>query len=269
MRSGDDTALGTLVERYLIPLRRWASGRLPAWARDLRDTDDIVQDTLMATLRHLDGFEVMQALRPLLAGERYLPMLIITADDAPPVKQRALAMGARDFLAKPFDSVEALLRIRNLLVTRQLYLQLEREQQRLEASVEERTRALASTHIEIVYRLARENKDFRRVLYTTERSQLVLMAIPAGEEIGEETHEGIDQVLAFVEGQGEAVIEGERRPVRPGTIVVVPGGTRHNFIARGGGALKLVTVYTPPEHPDGTVHRTKEEAEEYEREHRH
>ena len=58
VRSGDETALGTLVERYLIPLRRWASGRLPAWARDLRDTDDIVQDTLMATLRHLDGFEV-------------------------------------------------------------------------------------------------------------------------------------------------------------------------------------------------------------------
>ncbi len=104
---------------------------------------------------HLDGFEVMQALRPLLSVERYLPMLIITADDAPPVKQRALAMGARDFLAKPFDSVEALLRIRNLLVTRQLYAQLEREQQRLELAVEERTRALASTHIEIVYRLAR------------------------------------------------------------------------------------------------------------------
>jgi putative two-component system response regulator len=82
-------------------------------------------------------------------------MLIIPAADAPPDKQRARGVGARDFLAKPFDSVEALLRIRNLLVTRQLYLQLEREQQRLEDSVEERTRALASTHIEIVYRLAR------------------------------------------------------------------------------------------------------------------
>ena len=104
---------------------------------------------------HLDGFEVMQALRPLLSSERYLPVLIVTADDAPPVKQRALAMGARDFLAKPFDSVEAPLRIRNLLVTRQLYAQLEREQQRLEQAVDERTRALASTHLEIVERLAR------------------------------------------------------------------------------------------------------------------
>jgi putative two-component system response regulator len=104
---------------------------------------------------HLDGFEVMQALRPLLSNERYLPVLIVTADDTPTVKQRALAMGARDFLAKPFDSVEALLRIRNLLVTRQLYAQLEREQQQLEQAVHERTKALASTHLEIVERLAR------------------------------------------------------------------------------------------------------------------
>ncbi|HEY8548841.1 MAG TPA: HD domain-containing phosphohydrolase [Vicinamibacterales bacterium] len=104
---------------------------------------------------HLDGFEVMQALRPLLASERYLPVLIVTADDTPTVKQRALAMGARDFLAKPFDSVEALLRIRNLLVTRQLYAQLEREQQQLELAVFERTKALANTHLEIVERLAR------------------------------------------------------------------------------------------------------------------
>ncbi len=104
---------------------------------------------------HMDGFEVMQAIRPLLAAERYLPVLIVTADDAPTVKQRALAMGARDFLAKPFDSVEALLRIRNLLVTRQLYAQLEREQQQLEQAVFDRTEALHSTHLEIVERLAR------------------------------------------------------------------------------------------------------------------
>jgi mannose-6-phosphate isomerase-like protein (cupin superfamily) len=127
----------------------------------------------------------------------------------------------------------------------------------------------AKAYAEDVYRLARENEDFRRVLYTTERSQLVLMAVPAGEEIGEETHEGIDQVLAFVEGEGEAVIEGQSRPVRAGSVVVVPGGTLHNFIAGGGSALKLFTIYTPPEHPDGTVHRTKAEADEYEREHHH
>ena len=144
-----DRLLTTSGCRHVTTLTdpREVIGQMPIARPDL-----IILDLHMP---HLDGFEVMQALRPLLSVERYLPMLIITADDAPPVKQRALAMGARDFLAKPFDSVEALLRIRNLLVTRQLYAQLEREQQRLELAVEERTRALASTHIEIVYRLAR------------------------------------------------------------------------------------------------------------------
>ena len=124
-------------------------------------------------------------------------------------------------------------------------------------------------YTEDVLRLARENDNFRRVLFTTERSQLVLMALKPGEEIGEEVHEGIDQVLAFSDGEGEAVIEGKRNPVRAGTVVVVPAGTRHNFVNTGGAPLKLVTVYTPPEHPDGTLHRTKEEADEYEREHHH
>jgi putative two-component system response regulator len=132
-----------------------------AGVTDPRDTiarlTEIRPDLLILDLHmpHMDGFEVMQAIRPLLAAERYLPVLIVTADDSPTVKQRALAMGARDFLAKPFDSVEALLRIRNLLVTRQLYAQLEREQQQLEQAVFERTRALHSTHLEIVERLAR------------------------------------------------------------------------------------------------------------------
>ena len=107
------------------------------------------------------------------------------------------------------------------------------------------------------------------MLFTTERSQLVLMSVGAGEEIGEEVHEGIDQVLAFVEGTGEAVIEGKRTPVGAGSVVVVPAGTRHNFITTGTAPLKLYTVYTPPEHPDGTVHRSKAEADEYEREHHH
>ncbi|HEV2862276.1 MAG TPA: cupin domain-containing protein [Pyrinomonadaceae bacterium] len=113
------------------------------------------------------------------------------------------------------------------------------------------------------------NEDFRRVLYTTERSQLVLMAVQPGDEIGEETHEGIDQVLSFIEGEGEAVIEGESRSARSGDVFVIPSGTRHNFIANGTTALKLYTVYTPPEHPDGIVHHTKAEADEYEREHQH
>jgi mannose-6-phosphate isomerase-like protein (cupin superfamily) len=124
-------------------------------------------------------------------------------------------------------------------------------------------------YTEDVLRLAQENENFRQVLFTTERSQLVLMSLEPGEEIGEEVHEGIDQILSFTTGEGEAVIEGNRSPVRAGTVVVVPGGTRHNFVNTGSAPLKLITVYTPPEHPDGTIHRTKKEADEYEREHHH
>jgi mannose-6-phosphate isomerase-like protein (cupin superfamily) len=133
----------------------------------------------------------------------------------------------------------------------------------------QRTDARRSFYSEEVVRLARENEDFRRVLYTAERSQLVLMSLRPGEEIGEEVHEGIDQVLAFVAGEGEAVVEGARSPVREGSVVVIPSGTRHNFINNGSAPLRLYTVYSPPEHPDGTVHRTKDEADEYEREHHH
>ncbi len=125
------------------------------------------------------------------------------------------------------------------------------------------------TYAEDVVKLAQANENFRQVLFTTERSQLVLMAIQPGEEIGAEVHEGIDQVLAFVAGEGEAVLAGESHAVRAGSVVVVPGGTRHNFINKGNTPLKLYTVYTPPEHADGTIHRTKAEADEYEREEHH
>ena len=114
---------------------------------------------------------------------------------------------------------------------------------------------------EDVIRLARENEDFRREIATAERSQVVVMTIPPGGEIGEEVHEAIDQLLLFVEGEAEAIVDDERRRVGPDELVLVPGGTRHNFVNIGEFPLRLVTVYTPPEHPPGTVHRTKEEAE--------
>jgi len=114
---------------------------------------------------------------------------------------------------------------------------------------------------EDVVKLATENEDFRRVLFTTKLSQLVLMSVEQGDDIGEETHDGIDQVLSFVSGTGEAVIEGTRREVHAGSIVVVPAGTKHNFINKGDESLKLYTVYAPPEHKDGKVHRTKQDAE--------
>ncbi|MEP7335950.1 MAG: cupin domain-containing protein [Actinomycetota bacterium] len=115
--------------------------------------------------------------------------------------------------------------------------------------------------------LVRQNEDFRREVRTGEHSQIVLMTIPAGEEIGEEVHQGIDQTLVFEEGEAEAVIEGESCPVRAGQLVLVPAGTRHNFINSGSGPLRLWTVYAPPEHPPGTVHHTKAEADAAEEAH--
>jgi mannose-6-phosphate isomerase-like protein (cupin superfamily) len=109
--------------------------------------------------------------------------------------------------------------------------------------------------------LTRENQDFRREVATAEHSQVVLMTIPPGEEIGEEVHEGIDQLLVFVEGEAEAIVAGESSAVGAGRAVLVPGGTQHNFRNGGDSPLRLWTVYAPPEHPPGTVHRTKAEAD--------
>lgn len=117
------------------------------------------------------------------------------------------------------------------------------------------------TYATDIHQTTRENDNFRKVLFTTKRSQLVVMSVPAGEDIGEETHEGIDQILTFVEGEGEAVLDGKRSQVKAGSVVVVPAGMKHNFITKGERAMKLYTMYTPPDHKDGTVHRTKHDAE--------
>lgn len=114
-----------------------------------------------------------------------------------------------------------------------------------------------NTNIE---KATRENTDFRRVLYTAKNSQLVLMNLRPGEEIGEEVHE-LDQFLRFEEGVGKAILDGVESEVRDGSAVVVPAGTKHNFINTGSVDLKLYTVYSPPNHRDGVVHKTKEEAE--------
>ncbi len=109
--------------------------------------------------------------------------------------------------------------------------------------------------------LAKENTFFRKVIYTGKYSQLVLMSIPSGGEIGEETHETVDQILFFIDGNGETILEGKSKPIGKGDVVFVPAGTLHNFKNTGDDDLKLYTVYSPPNHPDGTIHKTKEEAE--------
>ena len=102
------------------------------------------------------------------------------------------------------------------------------------------------------------------MLHTGEHSQIVAMSIPVGGDIGEEVHPNTDQMLFFVDGEGEAILDGETRKVEEHDVVFVPAGTRHNFKNTGDEDLKLFTVYAPPEHPDGTIHKTKEEAQKAE-----
>lgn len=112
-----------------------------------------------------------------------------------------------------------------------------------------------------IEKATRENTDYRRVLYTAKNSQLVLMSLFPGEEIGEETHH-LDQFLRFEAGEGTVVLDGVAHAVADGSAVVVPRGTRHNVMNTGDTPLKLYSLYSPPEHKDGTVHRTKAEAVE-------
>lgn len=112
-----------------------------------------------------------------------------------------------------------------------------------------------------IVELARDNDEFRKVIWTGDNSQLVLMAVPEGDEIGGEVHEGHDQLLWFVEGQGMARIGDREEPVKAGDVSIVPSGTWHNFKNTGEGMLKLYTTYSPPEHEPGTEHETKAEAE--------
>jgi mannose-6-phosphate isomerase-like protein (cupin superfamily) len=110
--------------------------------------------------------------------------------------------------------------------------------------------------------LAKENTSFRQEVVTGTHSQVVLMSLAPGSAIGEETHPDVDQVLVFVSGEGKAIMNGEQSPVMAQSLCFVPAGVTHNFINTGTSPLKLYTIYAPPEHAPGTVHRTKAEADE-------
>ncbi len=112
--------------------------------------------------------------------------------------------------------------------------------------------------------ITEQNDDFRRVLYTAKHSQLVVMSIPPGEHIGAEVHDDGDQFLRVEHGSGEVIIDGQRSPIGPDTAIVIPAGARHDVINTGSDALKLYTIYSPPEHRDGVVHRTRMDAEKSE-----
>ncbi|MCF3974703.1 cupin domain-containing protein [Paracoccus salsus] len=109
--------------------------------------------------------------------------------------------------------------------------------------------------------LARGNDEFRKVLWTGDKTQLVLMAIPEGGEIGGEVHEGHDQLLYFVAGSGVARIGDVETDISDGDVSIVPSGKFHNFRNTGSGMLKLFTTYSPPEHEPGTEHATKAQAD--------
>lgn len=107
----------------------------------------------------------------------------------------------------------------------------------------------------------RANQDFRSVLFTGERSQLVVMNIPPGGEIGEERHDHVEQTLFCLSGSGTVILDGTRSPFAQGDVVVVTPRMLHNFINTGSEPLKIYTIYAPPNHIDGRVHHTKTDAD--------
>lgn len=112
-----------------------------------------------------------------------------------------------------------------------------------------------------VINATQENTDFRRVLFTGLNSQLVVMSIPPGGDVGAETHKYTEQTLFFLSGTGQGELNGKKFPINPGDVVVVVPGTEHNFWNTGTDPLKIYTVYAPPNHLDGLVEVTKADAD--------
>lgn len=115
-----------------------------------------------------------------------------------------------------------------------------------------------------------DNKNFREVLSTNEHSQLVVMSLKPGEDIGEETHDDTDQFFRVEAGKGKFILEGGKKEieVEDGDAVIVPAGTKHNVVNTSDSEdFKVYTIYSPPQHPDGTIHKTKEDAQKDEKEH--
>jgi mannose-6-phosphate isomerase-like protein (cupin superfamily) len=116
-------------------------------------------------------------------------------------------------------------------------------------------------YVDDIQRVTLDNGHFRKVLYTGEHLQLVLMTLQPGEEIGAEVHEDRDQFFRFEAGSGEVMIDGKTHPVEDDFGVIVPAGARHNVRNTGSEPLKLYTLYGPPEHKDKVVHKDKAQAE--------
>ena len=122
-------------------------------------------------------------------------------------------------------------------------------------------------YIDDIEKLTKGNRYFRKVLFTGVHSQLVLMSLKPGEEIGLETHNKVDQFFRVDSGVGEVTIDGEKHEIKDGFAVIVPAGSEHNIVNIGDKELKLYTIYSPPNHPDKTLHKTYQEAVEAEEHH--
>ena len=122
-------------------------------------------------------------------------------------------------------------------------------------------------YFENIEKVTLKNNYFRKVLYTGKHVQLVVMSLKPKEDIGLEVHKGVDQFFRFEQGEGNVVIDGEEFKVSADDVVIVPEGSSHNITNTSTTDLKLYTIYSPPNHPDGTIHKTKKEAEEYEKSH--
>jgi mannose-6-phosphate isomerase-like protein (cupin superfamily) len=114
--------------------------------------------------------------------------------------------------------------------------------------------------VENIETLSVANTNFRRVLYTAQNCQLVIMSLKPGEDIGMEIHK-LDQFFRVEEGAGEAVLNGVSKPISAGYAIVIPAGAKHNIVNTGKVALKLYTLYAPPNHRDGVIHATRKDAE--------
>lgn len=111
-----------------------------------------------------------------------------------------------------------------------------------------------------------DNNYFREVLFTGPHSQLVVMSLKPGEDIGMETHGGVDQFIRVEAGHGKAILNGAEHSLEDGSAVVIPTGVEHNIVnSSKTDPLKLYSIYSPAEHPHGTIHKSKAEAEEYEK----
>ena len=112
-----------------------------------------------------------------------------------------------------------------------------------------------------------DNTNFRKVLYTGAHTQLVVMSLNPGEEIGTEVHDTVDQFFRIEQGTAQFIIDGQSTEAGPDQVVIIPAGSQHNVESLGPDTLKLYTLYSPPNHPPNTIHATKTEADEAEKHH--